>query len=442
MLAFMYILNCGGCLLDSKMTLSVILSVGSEMALQPQSGFAELEAGGTLEGHCCGRGRSSSVVMISGCKLFCLLLLIHWCTCYVCEHTPVRADLGCYVEFRKLDATPLHAALQHILEATSWLVFFLCPCASSPKTKKQLLWYALITLPDDVSSPVELGFQQHHFNGGWFGLVLDFKIGDFVLPSDSQDGMECSHTELLQLPDVMVIHSPRLTALEQWCQDNSTVDFQLCGQGHIIVCEHLVVKSSKSLLVLLILTEISLSSCPSHEIMLPRYLKLLTVFISMPSIVMVGWGLQLFAASWKRTLVLQGEWSDQIALRHLRTCSAWFAGHWTCMPWVCSHQQTVLPGWDHSESLAWMWVCKGWIWNHQCGSRYTLSHQDSIQCSLGHRWRTGWKGLVPRHSLALPHWRSQKDQTDHHLRGLVLSCWHGRACWSGSASVGSCIMHV
>ena len=54
-------------------------------------------------------------------------------------------------------------------------------------------------------------------------------------------------------------------------------------------------------LALLILAEISLLSCPSLEITLPGYLKLLTVFISMPSIVMVDWGALLFGAGWKRT---------------------------------------------------------------------------------------------------------------------------------------------
>ena len=61
----------GGCPLDSRMTWSVLLSVDPGMALQPQSGIIESEAGGTLEGHCHGRGRSSSVAMIMSCKMFC-----------------------------------------------------------------------------------------------------------------------------------------------------------------------------------------------------------------------------------------------------------------------------------------------------------------------------------------------------------------------------------
>ena len=42
-------------------------------------------------------------------------------------------------------------------------------------------------------------------------------------------------------------HHPRLTATEQRCEDNSSVDFQLCGQRHIVVCDHSVAEASKSL---------------------------------------------------------------------------------------------------------------------------------------------------------------------------------------------------
>ena len=86
--------------------------------------FAKLETGGTLEGHCCGRGRSSFVAMIAGCKLFCSLLLFQWCSCYACECTPVGVDLGCYVEFRRLDATPFQTALQCVLVALLWPALF------------------------------------------------------------------------------------------------------------------------------------------------------------------------------------------------------------------------------------------------------------------------------------------------------------------------------
>ena len=42
----------GSCPLDSRMTWPVLLSMDSGMALQPQSGFAESEAGWILEDHC------------------------------------------------------------------------------------------------------------------------------------------------------------------------------------------------------------------------------------------------------------------------------------------------------------------------------------------------------------------------------------------------------
>ena len=71
------------------MTWSVLLPVDSGMAPQPPSGFAESNAGGTLEGHCCGRSRSSSVAMIVGCKLFSSSLFFQQCTSYACECMPV-----------------------------------------------------------------------------------------------------------------------------------------------------------------------------------------------------------------------------------------------------------------------------------------------------------------------------------------------------------------
>ena len=112
--------------MDTRMTWSVLLSlsVNSEMALQPQSGFAELEAGRTLEDYCCGRGRSRSVVLIMGCKPFCSLLLFQWCTCYAYECMPVGADLGRYAELGRLDATPFQAVLQCGLVTLLWLALF------------------------------------------------------------------------------------------------------------------------------------------------------------------------------------------------------------------------------------------------------------------------------------------------------------------------------
>ena len=106
--------DTGGCPLDSRLTWSGLLSVNSRIALQPQSGFAELETGGTLEGHCCGRAASCSARHS----------FFQWCPCYVCECTPVGTDMGCYVEFRRLDATPFQAALQYILLALSWPALF------------------------------------------------------------------------------------------------------------------------------------------------------------------------------------------------------------------------------------------------------------------------------------------------------------------------------
>ena len=203
----------------------------------------------------------------------------------------------------------------------------------------------------------------------------------------------------------MTVDNAGLTATEQWCED--TFNF---GVRDTLLCVSTLLQSlPRAWVALLILTEISLLNCPSLKIMLPRYLKLLTVFISMPSIVMVGWGALLFGVAGREPLSFQASWLGETALRNPWTCAAWFAGHWTCVPWVHSHQQTVLPGWDQSESLTWLWVSEGWIQKHQRGSRYTFLPQDPVQCSWRHMWRTRWRGLVPGHSLASPHWTCQKD---------------------------------
>ena len=40
--------------------------------------------------------------------------------------------------------------------------------------------------------------------------------------------------EHLQLLDVMAVDSSGLAAIEQQYEDNSSVDFQFCGQEHIV----------------------------------------------------------------------------------------------------------------------------------------------------------------------------------------------------------------
>ena len=100
---------------------SVFLSVDSGMGLQPQSGFAVRaeEAGGTLERllllqeqkQLCGSHCGLQAVLLI--TLSSNALALHECM-------PVGADLGCYVEVRRFDATPLQAALQCVFVALLW----------------------------------------------------------------------------------------------------------------------------------------------------------------------------------------------------------------------------------------------------------------------------------------------------------------------------------
>ena len=129
-------------------------------------------------------------------------------------------------------------------------------------------------------------------------------------------------------------------------------------------------------LALLILAEISLSSCP-------RYLKLLTVFCAVPLIVMVGWGSLLVGAGWKRTLVF---------LRLMVRPNSFDAfENLFSMVWrspdrhaISVHSSANSAVCRRSVSLTWLWVGKGWIWNYQSGTRYTLPHHNLSQHSWGH----------------------------------------------------------
>ena len=62
--------HCQWCLsLEFKDELVSVPVIGPGIGLQPQSGSAESEAGGTLEGYCHGGGTRGYMVMIMGYKL-------------------------------------------------------------------------------------------------------------------------------------------------------------------------------------------------------------------------------------------------------------------------------------------------------------------------------------------------------------------------------------
>ena len=134
-----------------------------------------------------------------------------------------------------------------------------------------------------------------------------------------------------------------------------------------------------------------------------------SVFISMPFTVMLGWGALLFGARWK--------WTSVFPRLMVRPNS--FKASENLFGMVCrSLDLCAMSAQSSANSAAWIrsvrvfdltvsWQC--WTWNHQSSSRYTLLHQYPVWCSWGCKWRTSWRGLVPGHSLASPHWRSWKD---------------------------------
>ena len=161
-------MNYDGCLLDSRMIWSVLLSVDSGMALLPQSAFAESEAHGTLADQCCGMGKSSSMMTIVGCKLFCSSLFFQWCTCYLQKHMIVGVDLGCYVEFRRLDVDHFGLLFSVSLYHLHGWPCYLCPFASTPKSSCfamhsspiQMMWPAQQRWASSSSTMMEVDLAQ------------------------------------------------------------------------------------------------------------------------------------------------------------------------------------------------------------------------------------------------------------------------------------------
>ena len=66
---------------------------------------------------------------------------------------------------------------------------------------------------------MELGLHQHCLNN--YFLVLGFKVGDIVPPSDAQ------------LFDVTVVNLSSLTTIQEESEDNGTAYLQM--EGHVVV---------------------------------------------------------------------------------------------------------------------------------------------------------------------------------------------------------------
>ena len=72
------------------------------------------------------------------------------------------------------------------------------------------------------------GVLASETDAGGVCTVQDLKIGDAVLPDNSEYGTKSWHVERLQLLDVSTIQCLRFTTVEEGGENHSIVDFQFC----------------------------------------------------------------------------------------------------------------------------------------------------------------------------------------------------------------------
>ena len=103
-------------------------------------------------------------------------------------------------------------------------------------------------------------------------------------------------------------------------------------------------------------------------------------------------------------LSCRGWWWDRRGGRLLQTYWRWFGGQNHYVLWGHSRQQTVLPGQSFSQSLSWLSVGEGQTGSCRADIAGTLPVQGPWWHGLERRWRTGWRGREPAHTLAWRRW--------------------------------------
>ena len=67
------------------------------------------------------------------------------------------------------------------------------------------------------------------------------------LTADVKSGTKGARVKLLQLLCVLAVQCPGLAAIEERCENDGTVDLELCAETDIVLVEHTSVKPSKCL---------------------------------------------------------------------------------------------------------------------------------------------------------------------------------------------------
>ena len=131
---------------------------------------------------------------------------------------------GISLQVSRVDVAPLEIGFDRVLIPQFWST--LISFAGMKFPVHQASRHPTLLHSNHVSNPSKLGLDDGGLYAGGLSLIEDLQIGDVVLPPDSQDGVESSHVEGLQLLDMPAIQCPRLTTIEEGGKNNSIVDFQ------------------------------------------------------------------------------------------------------------------------------------------------------------------------------------------------------------------------
>ena len=120
--------------------------------------------------------------------------------------------------------TPLEIGFDGVFVSQFWAA--LVSFAELELSIHQASWHPKLLHADYMPHPSKLGLEEHGPDTGGVFTVQDLKIGDAVLPVESEYGTNSSYVERLQLLDVSTIQCPRFTTVEEGGENYSIVDFQ------------------------------------------------------------------------------------------------------------------------------------------------------------------------------------------------------------------------
>lgn len=90
-----------------------------------------------------------------------------------------------------------------------------------------------------MSSPVELGLDDHCFDADEAHPVQNLYVGHLVWPFDAHDGTHDSLVESLKLLEVFSVQCLSLTAIQETSEHNHLVHFDLGCQLDILMVHHM-----------------------------------------------------------------------------------------------------------------------------------------------------------------------------------------------------------